>query len=147
VKYAIIGILFVVLGAGGAIVYLKTSRSSSSSTGSQAGPGHATGANPATSGSELLHGNDQNIAALPACEKHRIPKTICAFCDPSLVESLGFCHGHDVPEAFCTRCSPVLISAFKIEGDWCAEHGLPESQCAACKGESPSKNAAGQTAG
>jgi hypothetical protein len=84
-------------------------------------------------GSELLHGNDANAAALPACAKHNIPKAICAFCDPSLVEKLGFCHGHGVPEAFCTRCSGILIGAFKIEGDWCAEHGLPESQCEVCK--------------
>jgi hypothetical protein len=32
----------------------------------------------------------------------------------------------------CTRCNPDLIPAFQATGDWCAEHGLPESQCRAC---------------
>lgn len=64
--------------------------------------------------------------------RHGLSAGECAFCDPSLVEGLGWCNGHDVPEAFCTRCNPVLIAAFKVEGDWCAEHGLPESQCTVC---------------
>lgn len=64
---------------------------------------------------------------------HQLQFSQCAFCDPTLVEKLGFCHGHGVPEAFCTRCSPFLIGAFQIEGDWCAEHKLPESQCKECK--------------
>jgi hypothetical protein len=32
----------------------------------------------------------------------------------------------------CTRCNVELVAAFKASGDWCAEHGLPESQCLAC---------------
>lgn len=68
------------------------------------------------------------------CAKHNILKSMCPFCDPSLIEKLGHCGGHDVPEAFCTRCNSALIPAFKAEGDWCEEHGLPESQCLICKG-------------
>ena len=30
------------------------------------------------------------------------------------------------------RCNKDLIPAFKATGDWCAEHGLPESQCLKC---------------
>jgi cobalt-zinc-cadmium efflux system membrane fusion protein len=66
-----------------------------------------------------------------AC-RHELPAAECPFCDPSLVEGLGWCSGHDVAEALCTRCNPGLIPAFKVEGDWCAEHGLPESQCTVC---------------
>ncbi len=69
------------------------------------------------------------------CENHGIPEVACPFCDPSLVETRGHCGAHDVAEALCTRCNPVLIAAFKAEGDWCAEHGLPESQCQICQGE------------
>lgn len=72
------------------------------------------------------------------CAKHDLPVSKCAFCDPSLVEKLGFCGAHDVAEAWCTRCSPVLIAAFKKEGDWCQEHGLPMSQCKVCEGRSES---------
>lgn len=67
------------------------------------------------------------------CAKHGIPASRCAFCDPSLVQKLGFCAEHDVAEAWCTRCTPILIAAFKKEGDWCAEHGLPKSQDDICK--------------
>ena len=64
--------------------------------------------------------------------KHGLKDNQCAFCDPSLVEKLGYCKGHEVAEAFCTRCSPYLISAFQQEDDWCAEHNLPDSQCKQC---------------
>jgi hypothetical protein len=37
-----------------------------------------------------------------------------------------------VPESLDTRCNPALIPAFKATKDWCAEHGLPESQCLKC---------------
>ena len=43
-----------------------------------------------------------------------------------------WCAGHGVPESQCTRCNPALIPAFKATGDWCAEHQLPESQCLKC---------------
>ncbi|PCJ17700.1 MAG: hypothetical protein COB02_12845 [Candidatus Cloacimonadota bacterium] len=69
---------------------------------------------------------------------HGLSFDTCAFCNPSLIESLGFCGGHGVPEAFCTRCDSSIIVAFKSIGDWCDEHKLPESQCKACK--SPKKN-------
>jgi cobalt-zinc-cadmium efflux system membrane fusion protein len=32
----------------------------------------------------------------------------------------------------CTRCTPDLIPVFKSQGDWCVEHGVPESQCFDC---------------
>jgi len=63
---------------------------------------------------------------------HDIDADRCPFCKPELIESLGWCDGHDVAEALCTRCNSRLIPAFKAQGDWCAEHGLPESQCAIC---------------
>lgn len=66
------------------------------------------------------------------CPEHHVPGSICPFCKPDLVETLGWCGGHDVPEALCTRCHPVLIAAFKAEDDWCSDHGLPMSQCTTC---------------
>jgi cobalt-zinc-cadmium efflux system membrane fusion protein len=39
---------------------------------------------------------------------------------------------HRVPSALCTQCTPALIAAFKSQGDWCNEHGVPETQCFAC---------------
>ena len=43
-----------------------------------------------------------------------------------------WCAGHGVPESQCTRCNSELIADFKAKGDWCEEHGLPESQCLKC---------------
>lgn len=43
-----------------------------------------------------------------------------------------WCAEHGVPESQCTRCNPDLIPAFKATKDWCPEHGLPESQCKIC---------------
>ena len=40
-----------------------------------------------------------------------------------------WCAEHGVPETQCTRCDPSLIPAFQAANDWCAEHGLPMSQC------------------
>ena len=67
------------------------------------------------------------------CAKHSIES--CPFCDPTLIEKLGWCGGHGVPEAVCTRCNAVLIEAFQAEGDWCGKHELPESQCEFCHPE------------
>ncbi len=66
---------------------------------------------------------------------HNIDVKGCAFCDPTLIETLGFCGEHGVPEAFCTRCDPALVPAFVARNDWCAEHTLPESQCVICNPE------------
>ncbi|GMU21399.1 MAG: hypothetical protein AMXMBFR13_14920 [Phycisphaerae bacterium] len=66
------------------------------------------------------------------CLTHQIEEARCPFCNPDLIQKLGFCSGHGVPEAVCTRCNAALIPAFKAERDWCEEHGLPESQCAKC---------------
>jgi hypothetical protein len=123
-------VVLVIVGAAGAFGYIKW-RSSQ----------QATQPTPPAAGSEARdraagdqHGQEISAAAGGVlCAKHRIPESKDAFCHPELVEELGFCGGHDVPEAFCTRCSPILIAAFKAEGDWCDEHGLPESQCAICK--------------
>lgn len=133
-KNVVIVVVLLVLGAGAAAGFLALSKRGESKQPSTQAPSDSVVAAPVKGASELLHGNDANASALPACKKHNIPESLCAFCHPHLVEELGFCHGHGVPEAFCTRCSPILIAAFKVEGDWCGEHGLPESQCDQCKG-------------
>ena len=95
-----------------------------------------------TSAGVVFYGNQKNWfkkdVLLPSnmiyqlsCE-HKLAVGTCAFCDETLIESLGFCHGHDVPEAFCTRCNSDLIIAFKTLNDWCEAHSLPESQCSIC---------------
>jgi thiol-disulfide isomerase/thioredoxin len=42
-----------------------------------------------------------------------------------------FCE-HRVPLDVCTLHNPHLAAQFKESGDWCAEHGVPESQCYEC---------------
>jgi cobalt-zinc-cadmium efflux system membrane fusion protein len=56
----------------------------------------------------------------------------CPFCQPQLIDELGFCGEHGVPEALCTRCRSSLEAVFRAEQDWCGGHDLPESQCELC---------------
>ena len=78
---------------------------------------------------------DEAEVAAAFCNEHQIAEAQCPFCDPGLIESLGYCYGHDIPEAFCYRCNPALIPAFKAVGDWCGGHDRPESQCYICNPE------------
>ena len=43
-----------------------------------------------------------------------------------------WCAEHGVPEGECARCAPALVAEFKAKGDWCGEHDRPESQCFLC---------------
>lgn len=42
---------------------------------------------------------------------------------------------HAVLAAICTKHNPRLIPVFQAKGDWCAEHGFPESVCPLCHPE------------
>ncbi|MBS1151470.1 MAG: putative cation efflux system protein czcB [Myxococcaceae bacterium] len=37
-----------------------------------------------------------------------------------------------MPAELCTQCNPDLAEVYKSQGDWCAEHGVPESLCLKC---------------
>lgn len=106
----LIAILLVHVGAGGAYIYLRASRTT--------GEG----------------GSGSQMPASEFCAKHQIAEKECPWCDPSLVEKKGQCAEHGVPEALCAKCNPKLVAGFKAEGDWCGGHGVPESQCEPCKG-------------
>ncbi len=106
-KNIVLAVLLVVLGAGGAFVYLRFVRPS---------------------------GDGGAAPAADFCARHQIAEKDCPWCDPSLIEKKGQCGGCGVPEALCTQCNPELIPGFKAENDWCAGHGVPESQCVPCKG-------------
>ena len=106
-KKNIVGaVVLVMLGAGGAFVYLFLGRSS---------------------------GEGRIAPQSEFCAKHQIAEEDCPWCDPSLVKKKGQCPEHGVPEALCAKCNAALIPGFKVERDWCAGHGVPESQCAPCK--------------
>ena len=40
---------------------------------------------------------------------------------------------HHLPSTLCTRCNPALAAVFQAKGDWCEEHGFPESFCPICR--------------
>ena len=98
--------LLVMLGAGGAYLYITFTRT-------------------APKGGKVL--------TLAICKKHQMPESECPFCDKSLIEKMGQCAEHGVPEALCHKCNPALVPAFKAAGDWCAGHNVPESQCDLCQ--------------
>ena len=106
-KNLVLACALVVLGAVGAVAYLRLTR-----------PVPASAAPPAAG----------------LCAPHGMPSGTCPWCDPALVDKQGQCAEHGVPEALCSRCNPRLIPGFKAKGDWCAEHAVPESQCKACGG-------------
>jgi cobalt-zinc-cadmium efflux system membrane fusion protein len=81
-------------------------------------------------GGHALANHRSGAPAAPLCE-HQIDKSKCPFCTPSLIQTDGFCAGHNVAEALCVKCRPYLEKAFKAKNDWCADHGLPMSQCLA----------------
>jgi hypothetical protein len=66
------------------------------------------------------------------CKEHKIAEAACPFCSPDLIAKMGECKSHGFPEALCYQCNPKLMAGFKAEGDWCAGHNVPESQCELC---------------
>lgn len=47
----------------------------------------------------------------------------------------GLCAEHRLLKSVCTGCNGKLAVIFKERGDWCAEHGVPESFCPLCHPE------------
>ena len=45
-------------------------------------------------------------------------------------------------EALCTKHHPALAAIFQAKGDWCPEHGFPESICPLCHPERGGRPAA-----
>ena len=133
--FAIVAVVVVLFaaGAGGGYFFL-TQKSGPNAPAPAATETAVIGGESAEHGKSIVIPENATI-----CAEHRVPEVICPFCQPSLIEDRGHCGTHDVAEALCTRCSPTLIAAFKAEGDWCAAHGLPESQCALCGGGSASE--------
>ncbi len=105
-KNVIFAVLLVLVGVGGALMYLRVT------------------------------GDDDGSKKAPTadfCAEHQIAEVDCPWCDASLIESKGMCPEHGVLEALCASCNPALIAGFKAERDWCAGHETPESQCELCK--------------
>lgn len=53
-----------------------------------------------------------------------------------------WCAEHGVPEEECALCSAKVAAEFKKKGDWCKEHDRPESQCFICHPDLEKKFAA-----
>lgn len=53
---------------------------------------------------------------------------------PAAVAEGALCE-HGVLAAICTKHNPRLIPVFQAKGDWCEEHGFPESVCPICHPE------------
>lgn len=107
------------------------------------------------------------------CEEHDLPESQCLACHPEVAAEWAklnpakqkdnrsgdatdtrsdkdpseqragltgeWCAEHGVPDSVCTRCDASLIAGFKEANDWCGEHGLPESQCTLCNPEARAK--------
>jgi cobalt-zinc-cadmium efflux system membrane fusion protein len=97
------------------------------------------------------------------CKEHSVPEALCYLCNSTLILAFkaegDWCREHDRPDSQCDLCFPgykehytngemnstslaaaskhtlIQIAEYKAKGDWCAEHGVPESQCAICNPE------------
>jgi hypothetical protein len=58
------------------------------------------------------------------------------------VEKGDWCVEHGVPESVCSRCSKEAATEAKKKEDWCKKHGRAESQCFVCHPELKDKWAA-----
>jgi hypothetical protein len=50
-----------------------------------------------------------------------------------------WCAEHGIPESDCALCNADIAANYKKKGDWCAEHDRPESQCFFCHPENKAK--------
>jgi cobalt-zinc-cadmium efflux system membrane fusion protein len=67
-----------------------------------------------------------------ACRDRRdTPRATIEAAPTSNAPAPGMCE-HAVPRALCTKCDPSLAAVFQAKGDWCEEHGFPESFCPIC---------------
>jgi len=72
---------------------------------------------------------------LTGCGEGNAPTEIASAPDASTVaidDGGWWCAEHGVPEEECARCDSSLVDGFKEKGDWCEEHDRPESQCFLC---------------
>ncbi len=46
-----------------------------------------------------------------------------------------WCEEHGLPESVCTRCSEKAAATAKENGDWCKKHKRADSQCFLCHPE------------
>lgn len=53
-----------------------------------------------------------------------------------------WCAEHGIPEDDCALCNSKVAAEYKKKGDWCKEHDRPESQCFLCDPKRAEKFAA-----
>ena len=53
-----------------------------------------------------------------------------------------WCAEHGIPEEECAQCNAKLAEEMKKAGDWCEKHNRPESQCFICHPDYEAKFAA-----
>jgi cobalt-zinc-cadmium efflux system membrane fusion protein len=53
-----------------------------------------------------------------------------------------WCAEHGIPEEECAQCNAALAADFQKKGDWCEMHNRPDSQCFICHPELEAKFAA-----
>ncbi|HZN36012.1 MAG TPA: RND transporter [Pirellulaceae bacterium] len=46
-----------------------------------------------------------------------------------------WCAEHGIPEGECAQCNAKLAAEFQKNGDWCEKHNRPDSQCFICHPE------------
>ncbi len=99
-KNILIAVLLVVVGAGGAFLYLRMS--SSASRQAQVCAKHQIAEK------DCPWCDPSLIEKKGRCPEHGVPEALCAKCNPSLIAGfkaeMDWCAGHGVPESQCALC-------------------------------------------
>jgi hypothetical protein len=89
----------------------------------------------------LLTGCGQPTAPAPAVTNARNddqqahPKDGHSHGKSSHVHGEWWCAEHGVPESECAQCDSKVAANFQKKGDWCQKHQRPDSQCFICHPE------------
>lgn len=89
-----------------------------------------------------------------ACDEAAPPGNAAPTARSSAIAAHGLCE-HGVEAELCPKHNPDLATIYQSHGNWCAEHGMPESFCPIChpeakgrppEGASPAKEPSGPKA-
>ncbi len=77
------------------------------------------------------------LASWPACDTRDAHRSSPVPARDTVSDgTTGRCD-HGLYSTLCTKCNPAIAAVFQAKGDWCAEHGFPESFCPICNPGAP----------
>jgi len=82
------------------------------------------------------------LLSLTGCGHSAAPATSTPTATSGHTHDGWWCAEHGVPEEECALCNAKVSEDLKKAGDWCEKHNRPDSQCFVCHPENEAKFAA-----